>query len=110
MGYGVAMPPFLVDPINISPGGEFEFVYREFPRGGRELRHLCGPQDAGYRDNGGIPHGGAIRSAPDSTAFPGGAARFPGGAFYAFANVKATGHRSTEVADSLLNDAGAWPV
>ena len=30
----------------------------------------------------------------------------PGGAFYAFANVKATGRRSKEIADSLLADAG----
>jgi aspartate aminotransferase len=30
----------------------------------------------------------------------------PGGAFYAFANVKATGHGSKEIADSLFADAG----
>jgi len=30
----------------------------------------------------------------------------PGGAFYAFANVKKTGRSSKEIADSLLTDAG----
>ena len=30
----------------------------------------------------------------------------PGGAFYAFANVKATGRSSKEMADALLNEAG----
>lgn len=30
----------------------------------------------------------------------------PGGAFYAFANVKATGRNSKEIADALLNEAG----
>ena len=37
----------------------------------------------------------------------GGALQFiPGGAFYAFANVKATGPGAKEIADSLLPDAG----
>ena len=37
---------------------------------------------------------------------PGWRCAVPGGAFYAFANVKGTGRSSKEVADSLLNDAG----
>jgi aspartate aminotransferase len=37
---------------------------------------------------------------------PGWRCAIPGGAFYAFANVKATGRSSKEVADSLLADAG----
>ncbi len=37
---------------------------------------------------------------------PGWRCAIPGGAFYAFANVKATGRGSKEIADSLLADAG----
>ncbi len=37
---------------------------------------------------------------------PGLRCAIPGGAFYAFANVKGTGRSSKEIADSLLNDAG----
>jgi aspartate/methionine/tyrosine aminotransferase len=37
---------------------------------------------------------------------PGWHCAIPGGAFYAFANVKATGRPSREIADSLLADAG----
>jgi aspartate aminotransferase len=37
---------------------------------------------------------------------PGWRCAIPVGAFYAFANVKATGRGSKEIADSLLNDAG----
>ena len=37
---------------------------------------------------------------------PGWKCAIPGGAFYAFPNVKALGHGSKEIADSLLNDAG----
>ncbi len=37
---------------------------------------------------------------------PGWKCEIPGGAFYAFANVKATGRNSKEMADSLLADAG----
>lgn len=39
-------------------------------------------------------------------SIPGWRCAIPGGAFYAFANVKATGRSSKDVADSLLNDAG----
>ena len=37
---------------------------------------------------------------------PGWKCQVPGGAFYAFANVKATGRSSKDVADALLNEAG----
>jgi aspartate/methionine/tyrosine aminotransferase len=37
---------------------------------------------------------------------PGWRCEMPGGAFYAFANVKATGKTSKEIADRLLNEAG----
>jgi aspartate/methionine/tyrosine aminotransferase len=37
---------------------------------------------------------------------PGWRCEMPGGAFYAFANVKATGRSSKEIADRLLNEAG----
>ncbi len=39
-------------------------------------------------------------------SIPGWRCAIPGGAFYAFANVKGGGTGSKEVADSLLNDAG----
>jgi aspartate/methionine/tyrosine aminotransferase len=37
---------------------------------------------------------------------PGWHCEMPGGAFYAFANVKKTGQSSKEIADRLLNEAG----
>jgi len=37
---------------------------------------------------------------------PGWSCQVPGGAFYAFANVKATGRSSREIADALLREAG----
>ncbi|HEY3825746.1 MAG TPA: pyridoxal phosphate-dependent aminotransferase [Bryobacteraceae bacterium] len=37
---------------------------------------------------------------------PGWSCRIPGGAFYAFANVKGTGRSSKDIADGLLNEAG----
>jgi aspartate/methionine/tyrosine aminotransferase len=37
---------------------------------------------------------------------PGWKCEVPGGAFYAFANIKATGRSSKDVADALLNEAG----
>ncbi len=39
-------------------------------------------------------------------SIPGWKCQVPGGAFYAFANVKATGRSSKEVADALLSEAG----
>jgi len=43
---------------------------------------------------------------PALNSIPGWKCALPGGGFYAFANVKATGRSSKEMADSLLNDAG----
>jgi aspartate aminotransferase len=39
-------------------------------------------------------------------SIPGWRCGIPGGAFYAFANVKGAGRSSKEITDSLLNDAG----
>lgn len=39
-------------------------------------------------------------------SIPGWKCQVPGGAFYAFANIKATGRSSKEVADALLSEAG----
>jgi len=46
-----------------------------------------------------------MRSVTGWTACPACAAR-PGGAFYAFANVRGTGMNSKELADRLLDEAG----
>ena len=43
---------------------------------------------------------------PALNSIPGWRCEIPGGAFYAFANIKATGRGSREVADALLNEAG----
>jgi aspartate/methionine/tyrosine aminotransferase len=43
---------------------------------------------------------------PALNEIPGWHCEMPGGAFYAFVNVKGTGRPSKEIADSLLNDAG----
>jgi aspartate/methionine/tyrosine aminotransferase len=43
---------------------------------------------------------------PALNEIPGWHCEMPGGAFYAFANVKATGRNSKEIADALLNEAG----
>jgi aspartate/methionine/tyrosine aminotransferase len=43
---------------------------------------------------------------PALNEIPGWHCEMPGGAFYAFANVKATGRHSKEIADALLNEAG----
>ena len=37
---------------------------------------------------------------------PGVSCRMPRGAFYAFPNITATGHKSDPLADALLNEAG----
>ncbi len=43
---------------------------------------------------------------PALNEIPGWRCEMPGGAFYAFANVKKTGRNSKEIADALLNEAG----
>jgi aspartate/methionine/tyrosine aminotransferase len=43
---------------------------------------------------------------PALNRIPGWRCELPGGAFYAFANIKQTGRSSAEIADALLNEAG----
>ncbi len=102
MGYGV-MPPFLVDPINKLMVNSNSCTASFTQRAGIEA--LRGPQEpvtAMVKE---------FRRRRDAFCaglndIPGWKCAVPGGAFYAFANVKATGRGSKEVADSLLNDAG----
>jgi aspartate/methionine/tyrosine aminotransferase len=102
MGYGV-MPPFLVDPINKLMVNSNSCTASFTQRAGIEA--LRGPQEpvtAMVKE---------FRRRRDAFCaglndIPGWKCAIPGGAFYAFANVKGTGRSSKEVADSLLNDAG----
>jgi aspartate aminotransferase len=102
MGYGV-MPPFLVDPINKLMVNSNSCTASFTQRAGIEA--LRGPQEpvtAMVKE---------FRRRRDAFCaglndIPGWKCAVPGGAFYAFANVKGTGRSSKEVADSLLNDAG----
>jgi aspartate aminotransferase len=102
MGYGV-MPPFLVDPINKLMVNSNSCTASFTQRAGIEA--LRGPQEpvtAMVKE---------FRRRRDAFCaglndIPGWKCAIPGGAFYAFANVKATGCSSKDVADSLLNDAG----
>ncbi len=102
MGYGV-MPPFLVDPINKLMVNSNSCTASFTQRAGIEA--LRGPQEpvtAMVKE---------FRRRRDAFCaglndIPGWKCAVPGGAFYAFANVKATGRSSKDVADSLLNDAG----
>jgi aspartate/methionine/tyrosine aminotransferase len=102
MGYGV-MPPFLVDPINKLMVNSNSCTASFTQRAGIEA--LRGPQE---------PVTAMVeefRRRRDAFCaglndVPGWRCAIPGGAFYAFANVKGSGRSSKEVADSLLADAG----
>ncbi len=102
MGYGV-MPPFLVDPVNKLMVNSNSCTASFTQRAG--IAALRGPQE---------PVTAMVeefRRRRDAFCaglndIPGWRCAIPGGAFYAFANVKGSGRSSKEVADSLLNDAG----
>jgi aspartate aminotransferase len=102
MGYGV-MPPFLVDAVNKLMVNSNSCTASFTQRAG--IAALRGPQE---------PVTAMVeefRRRRDAFCaglnnVPGWRCAIPGGAFYAFANVKATGRGSKEIADSLLNDAG----
>ena len=102
MGYGV-MPSFLVDPINKLMVNSNSCTASFTQRAGIEA--LRGPQDAVTKM---VEEFQRRRDAfcAGLNSIPGWKCAIPGGAFYAFANVKGTGKSSKEVADSLLNDAG----
>lgn len=102
MGYGV-MPSWLVDPINKLMVNSNSCTASFTQRAGIEA--LRGPQDAVTKM---VEEFRRRRDAfcAGLNTIPGWKCAIPGGAFYAFANVKGTGKSSKEVADSLLNDAG----
>jgi aspartate aminotransferase len=102
MGYGV-MPSFLVDPINKLMVNSNSCTASFTQRAGIEA--LRGPQDDVTKM---VEEFQRRRDAfcAGLNSIPGWKCAIPGGAFYAFANVKGTGKSSKEVADALLNDAG----
>jgi aspartate/methionine/tyrosine aminotransferase len=102
MGYGV-MPSFLVDPINKLMVNSNSCTASFTQRAGIEA--LRGPQD-GVTKMVAEFHRRRDAFCAGLNSIPGWKCAIPGGAFYAFANVKGTGRSSKDVADSLLNDAG----
>jgi aspartate aminotransferase len=102
MGYGV-MPAFLVDSVNKLMVNSNSCTASFTQRAGIEA--LRGPQDDVTKM---VEEFQRRRDAfcAGLNSIPGWKCAIPGGAFYAFANVKGTGKSSKEVADSLLNDAG----
>ncbi len=102
MGYGV-MPEYLVDAVNKLMVNSNSCTATFTQRAG--IAALRGPQE---------PVDAMVREfARRRTAFcaglndiPNWRCAMPGGAFYAFANVKALGRSSKEIADRLLNEAG----
>jgi len=102
MGYGV-MPSFLVDPINKLMVNSNSCTASFTQRAG--IAALRGPQEPVTAM---VAEFGRRRDAfcAGLNDIPGWRCAIPGGAFYAFANVKATGRKSKDIADSLLNDAG----
>ncbi|HEY3835370.1 MAG TPA: pyridoxal phosphate-dependent aminotransferase [Bryobacteraceae bacterium] len=102
IGYGV-MPPFLADAVNKlmvnSNSCTASFTQRA------AVAALTGPQDAVDKMVA------EFRRRRDAfcaalNQVPGLHCEIPGGAFYAFANVKATGINSKVLADRLLQEAG----
>lgn len=102
IGYGV-MPPFLVDAVNKlmvnSNSCTASFTQRA------AIAALTGPQDAV------VEMVAEFRRRRDSfccalNRIPGIHCEIPGGAFYAYANVKGTGRDSKTLADNLLQEAG----
>jgi aspartate aminotransferase len=102
IGYGV-MPEYLVDAVNKlmvnSNSCTATFTQRA------AIAAICGTQEPVTRM---VEEFRRRRDAFCSALneVPGWHCEMPGGAFYAFANVKATGWSSKEIADRLLNEAG----
>jgi aspartate aminotransferase len=102
MGYGV-MPEWLVDAVNKLMVNSNSCTASFTQRAG--IAALCGPQDeveAMIRE---------FRRRRDAfceglNRLPGFRANCPQGAFYAFPNIEATGMKSKELADALLDEAG----
>jgi aspartate/methionine/tyrosine aminotransferase len=102
MGYGV-MPAWLVEAVNKLMVNSNSCTASFSQRAG--MAALTGPQD----DVTGMV--AEFRRRRDAfcdglNELPGFRCARPGGAFYAFANVKGTGRPSKELADALLTEAG----
>lgn len=102
IGYGI-MPEYLVDAVNKlmvnSNSCTASFTQRA------AIAALRGPQDDVERM---VAEFRRRREAfcKGLDDIPGWRCAMPGGAFYAFANIRDTGRRSKETADALLNEAG----
>ena len=102
MGYGV-MPEWIVDAVTKLMVNSNSCTASFTQRAG--LAALTGPQDAVHAMTS------EFRRRRDAfcaglNQIPGFHCALPGGAFYAFANIQATGMDSKELADLLLNEAG----
>jgi aspartate/methionine/tyrosine aminotransferase len=102
MGYGV-MPSYLVDAVNKLMVNSNSCTASFTQIAG--VAALNGPQDDVDKMVAEFKRRRDAFCAGLNT-ISGWKCAIPGGAFYAFANVKATGRSSKEIADSLLNDAG----
>ena len=102
MGYGV-MPPFLVDAVNKLMVNSNSCTASFTQRAG--IAALCGPQEPVTAMVAEFKRRRDAFCAGLNT-IPGWRCTIPGGAFYAFANVKDAGRSSKEIADALLNEAG----
>lgn len=102
MGYGV-MPPWLVEAVNKLMVNSNSCTASFSQRAG--IAALTGPQD---EVNAMVAELGRRRDAfcRGLNGIPGFRCALPGGAFYAFANVSATGISSRELADWLLEECG----
>lgn len=102
LGYGV-MPSFLVDAVNKLMVNSNSCTASFTQRAG--IAALRGPQEPVTKM---VEEFKRRRDAfcAGLNSVPGWSCVVPGGAFYAFANVKATGRSSKEIADGLLNEAG----
>jgi aspartate aminotransferase len=102
MGYGV-MPLWLVDAVNKLMVNSNSCTASFTQRAG--IAALNGPQDC-VRDMVAEFHRRRDVICAGLNQVPGFSCPLPGGAFYAFANVKDTGMSSKELADFLLYEAG----
>jgi aspartate aminotransferase len=102
LGYGV-MPEYLANAVSKLMVNSTSCTATFSQIAG--IAALKGPQDDVVRMNTEFRR---RRDAfcPALNSIPGWHCELPGGAFYAFVNVKATGRSSKEIADELLNEAG----
>jgi aspartate aminotransferase len=102
MGYGV-MPAWLVDPVNKLMVNSNSCTASFTQRAG--IAALNGPQDDVTKM---VEEFRRRRDAfvAALNTLPGFRCAIPGGAFYAFPNIQATGWKSKELADALLQKAG----